>query len=112
MNLDPNKTVFQRLLRAVQAAIPEGMTDREHMRIATELHPYVVAERKDAAEGDVLMKRTKPKPGPWVPVDQPASTPGVETRTPNRPEGPKLAEAHPDAYPDYATDRPNGGRDE
>ncbi|MEI3845339.1 MULTISPECIES: hypothetical protein [unclassified Microbacterium] len=55
-----------------------------------------------------VMKRAKAKAGPWVPVDQPAPTPGVETRTPNRPEGPKWAEVHPDAYPDYATDRPNG----
>lgn len=46
--LDPNKTVFQRLLKAVQGVLPDGVTDREHMRIATELHPYVVAERKDA----------------------------------------------------------------
>lgn len=46
--LDPNKTVFQRLLKAVQTVLPEGFTDRDHMRITTELHPYVVAERQDA----------------------------------------------------------------
>ncbi|MFE2772273.1 hypothetical protein [Microbacterium resistens] len=68
--------------------------------------PYEDADeaREDArgVGGQVFRRR---KAGPWVPVDQPASTPGVETRTPS---GPKLAEVHPDAYPDYATDRPNG----
>lgn len=48
MNLDPNKTVFQRLHRAVQDALPDA-TDSEQFRIATELHPYVVAERKEVA---------------------------------------------------------------
>lgn len=57
------------------------------------------------ADAQIKLCRRR-KASPWVPVDQPASTPGVETRTPNRPEGPKWAEVHPDAYPDYATDRP------